>query len=124
MSLGHEYLGLQLLQLLLQLSQLRVGLFHDDVDVGHTFLVGGHSPQILRALHDLELFLDLLAQVVAELLQLLGQRRVRQMRLDAILDAQLVQQRQAEVVILQVDGGCRELCSLYQNGKLILTGMM
>ena len=47
----------------------------------------------------LEFFLDLSPEVVPELLQLLGQRRVREVSLDSVLDAQLIQQRQAEVVL-------------------------
>ena len=99
--MGNEDLALQLLQLLLQLRQLGVGLLHDGVDVGDALLVGGHLAQVLGALLDLELLLDLPAQVLAELLELLRQRRVREMGLDAIFDTELVEQREAEVVILE-----------------------
>ena len=99
--MGNEDLALQLLQLLLQLRQLGVGLLHDGVDVGDALLVRGHLAQVLGALLDLELLLDLPAQVLAELLELLRQRRVREMGLDAIFDAELVEQREAEVIILQ-----------------------
>ena len=89
------------MQLHLQLGQLRVGLLDDGVDVGDGLFVLGDLAQVLGALLDLELFLDLAPEVLAELLQLLRQRRVREVRLDAVLDAQLVEQTQAEVVVLK-----------------------
>ena len=91
------------MQLHLQLGQLRVGLLDDGVDVADGLFVLGDLAQVLGALLDLELFLDLAPEVLAELLQLLRQRRVREVRLDAVLDAQLVEQTQAEVVVLKRD---------------------
>lgn len=81
---------LQLLQLMLQFGKLGIGLLDDHVDVGNALFVGGHTAQIFRPLHNLELLLDLLTQIVAKLFQFLRQRRVRQMRLDSIFDTQLV----------------------------------
>ena len=89
------------MQLHLQLGQLRVGLLDDGVDVTDGLFVLGDLAQVLGALLDLELFLDLAPEVLAELLQLLRQRRVGEVRLDAVLDAQLVEQTQAEVVVLK-----------------------
>ena len=99
-TLRDENLRFQLLELLLHLRQLRVGLFDDEVDVGDALLVPGNLAQVLRPLLDFELLLDLPPNVFPQLLQFLRQGRMRQMGLNAILDAQLVQKRQAEVVIL------------------------
>ena len=56
------------MQLHLQLGQLRVGFLDDGVDVGDGLLVFGDLAQILGALFDLELFLDLAPEILAKLL--------------------------------------------------------
>ena len=86
----------------MQFSQFGVGLSHDAVHVGDTLLIFGNFAEVLGSLLDLELLLDLPPEVVPELLQLLGQGRVGQVGLDAILHAQLVQQGQTEIVILKI----------------------
>ena len=65
---GHQDLRVQLLELHLQLGQLRVGLLDDGVDVGDRLLVFGDLAQVLGALFDLELFLDLAPEILAKLL--------------------------------------------------------
>ena len=59
---------IQLLQFHLQLGQLRVGLLDDGVDVADGLFVLGDLAQVLGALFDLELFLDLAPEILAELL--------------------------------------------------------
>ena len=117
---GHQDLRVQLLELHLQLGQLRVGLLDDGVDVGDRLLVFGDLAQVLGALFDLQLLLDLAPQVLAQLLQLLRQRRVREVRLDAVLDAQLVQQTQAEVIVLKRRKKMDEHMSIVKMIKLRL----
>jgi len=53
-ALRDEELRVQLLQFRLQLAQLRVGLLHDVVHVGHGFLIFGNFPQVLGSLLDLK----------------------------------------------------------------------
>ena len=47
----------------------------------------------------LEFFLDFSSEVIAQFFQFLWQRRMREVGLNPIFDAQFVQQRQAEVVL-------------------------
>ncbi len=98
---GDENLRLELLQLLLHVGQLGVAALDHPVDVRDALPVPGHLAQVLRPLLDLELLLDLAAEELAQLLHLLRERGVREVRLEAVLEAQLVQERQAEVVVLK-----------------------
>ena len=85
------------------------------VHVIHRLLVLRNLSKVLRTLFDLcklgleekeasqyhlELFFDLPPEIFPELLELLWERCVGEMRLDPILHRQLVEQAQREVVVL------------------------